>query len=517
MGSVRGPLACLAWLFCMGSVATSGVGGGVQSGSVPFTALHTYYMSATGSDSNNGTSAATAWATPNHQVVCGDVIVAASGTYTSSFGAWGTVSNCPSTSGGIDGAGGIWMAVVLCGGSDLESCKTTNKLWGMNKSNWAVEGWKVTNPGTGSGSRAFELDGSGGLIHHLALINDVAFNVASGFHSDDGGKTGAFGVDYWASVGNIAQNAAQNDSFCEAAIDAVGIGVLDTNAGTHVFFDGNFSYANTATGCGSDTEDYMVDTLDQHNVNSQIVLSNNIGFGADRECIHTFWQQISTNTPTIKIYNNTCYQNNVNTHGDFAWGEIDNTTNDGTGTVNNPWIITVKNNLAYQPLSASAGGGRVYAYMVTNVSAGLTVSGNFFRANSTVCPSHCNSTYDVLSWGTLAELNTSGNTYTKPAFTNTTDLLANRLGVPNCAGFTTTTKCMGYDPNTPVLTTPSIISDLVPTASGTSGKGYQLPSTTCAANPDYPTWLKGIVYLHWNSGTSTITENGGLVTKPCGM
>ena len=78
---------------------------------------------------------------------------------------------------------------------------------------------------------------------------------------------------------------------------------------------------------------------------------------------------------------------------------------------------------------------------------------------------------------------------------------------------------MGWNANTAVLTTPSVISDLVPTASGTAGKGYQLPSITCITTgpvaSDYPTWLKGIVYLHWN-GTS-ITENAGLVTKPCGM
>src|ERR1700723_802852 len=69
--------------------------------SVPFVALHTYYMSPTGSDSNNGLTAATAWATPNHAVVCGDVIVAAAGNY-ASMSHWGTVSACPSTSGGID-------------------------------------------------------------------------------------------------------------------------------------------------------------------------------------------------------------------------------------------------------------------------------------------------------------------------------------------------------------------------------------------------------------------------------
>ena len=41
----------------------------------------------------------------------------------------------------------------------------------------------------------------------------------------------------------IAQNSAQ-DPICLAAIDVVGPGVYDTNAGTHYFVYGNFSYAN---------------------------------------------------------------------------------------------------------------------------------------------------------------------------------------------------------------------------------------------------------------------------------
>ncbi len=89
------------------------------------------------------------------------------------------------------------------------------------------------------------------------------------------------------------------------------------------------------------------------------------------------------------------------------------------------------------------------------------------------------------------------------------------FGAPNCTGFAMVTQCMGWKAATSTLTTPSVISDLVPTNPDAIGKGYQLPSTTCAANSDYPTWLKGVVVLQWN-GTS-ITENAGLVSKPCGM
>jgi hypothetical protein len=108
-----------------------------------------------------------------------------------------------------------------------------------------------------------------------------------------------------------------------------------------------------------------------------------------------------------------------------------------------------------------------------------------------------------------------------PGYTNVTDLINNQSGVPNCSAFTNTTACMGWNANTATLTTPSVISDLKASSTHSAGKGYQPASTTCAPvnAPDgtalYPTWLKGVVYLHWN-GTS-ITENADLVTKPCGL
>ena len=162
----------------------------------------------------------------------------------------------------------------------------------------------------------------------------------------------------------------------------------------------------------------------------------------------------------------------------------------------------------------------------TALTVGVSGSQNITRASLSSCPapycsnSYGDTTYSVETWGAESTIGT--NTYENPAFTNTADLLANQLGVPNCSSFVNTTDCMGWNANTSTLRTPSIISDLIATAVGsspyysaTAGKGYQLPSTTCAPNADYPTWLKGIVYLQW-SGTS-LTENSGLVTKPCNM
>ena len=99
----------LAWIYGSSS------GGG--SSSRPFTPLHTYFMAPTtaspaGNDSNSGLDAAHPWATPNHAVVCGDVIIAAAGSYSGFSNNVGAVSNCPSSTGGIDGTGGIYFAVV---------------------------------------------------------------------------------------------------------------------------------------------------------------------------------------------------------------------------------------------------------------------------------------------------------------------------------------------------------------------------------------------------------------------
>ena len=104
-------------------------------------------------------------------------------------------------------------------------------------------------------------------------------------------------------------------------------------------------------------------------------------------------------------------------------------------------------------------------------------------------------------------LPTGTNFFVNPSFTNTTDLLANQMGVPNCAGFTNTTQCMGWNAETRALTTPSVISDLTAGCGNCAGRGFQRPSVTCDVNADYPVWLKGINYLHATNGWVADTDN----------
>ena len=499
-------------------------------------------MSPTGSDANSGLSPSAAWATPNHAVNCGDVIVAPAGTYNGAFNRWGVVSNCPSTSGGIDGAGGINFAVLLCGGSDLGSngclinCATaacsagvvgsggrsgTSSCMDVNSNDWAIEGW--TCNGNGYSHRAFQADGcltTSTVVHHIAFINDIAYNAGQGYDTDDCGYDTTHpgnGVDYFAVIGSIAQNAA-SDTICLAAIDDVGPANSDTNSGTHVLIYGNFAIYNVQSqGCASDGEGIMFDTWDAHGYQAQGIIADNIVYQSARAGVQLFYQNYNNTytATTWKVYDNTFYADEQANTNSSVLSEINVQSKASTL----PHSVSIINNIAqteYRYQGNNSSNAQVFAAMwggAYRISNGSSGTQDVLKGLAQSCPGTCDSGDNavVYNGGSLGT-----NIYTSPAFTNTSDLLTNRIGAPNCTGFaTTTTACMGWNAGTATLTTPSVISDLTPTASGMAGKGYQLPSTTCAANSDYPTWLKGVVYLSWNG--ASITEMPGLVTKPCGL
>ena len=188
------------------TITTASVGGG----NVRFIPLHTYYISPTGSDRNNGLTTSTAWASPNHNVVCGDVIIAQPGSYRP-IGRWGTVSGCPSSSGGIDGIGGIYFAVLLCGGSNVGDCtinSTNASSMDIASSNWAVEGWSSTTSGVWRSYVANACASGTTIIHHVAFINNIAYNSAQGYTTADcalNHNVPGNGVDQFAVVGSIVR------------------------------------------------------------------------------------------------------------------------------------------------------------------------------------------------------------------------------------------------------------------------------------------------------------------------
>lgn len=540
-------------------IPITGGGGSPTLFSLP-TGDSIHYLSPTGSDSANGLTPATAWLTPNHAGLnCGDVLVAAAGAYHSGFRITSQPSNCPSTSGGIDGTGGIYFAIVLCGAADLGSsgCQTDctpscgagplGRPTGIDISvdNWAVIGWQVngtTTPTVVTGNWGFTTDAcaaSTPIKHHIAFINDIATNVGDGFFISDCGHSGltCCTADYLAVIGSIAENAAMGDGggICVAGIDIVSPGNFDTVAGNHLLVYGNFSYQTTLTNCTTDQESYMFDTWDFHGYTQQGVASNNMGWVTNRFGFQAYDQNLTSALSTAYFVNNSLYANGqrlvANDPGNQ--GVINTQAAPGPGGSVFSSTLIVQNNIAEANLARVPGGptgvGGDHNYALQNggnypgVTFGGTGTQNVAHGVTDSCASTCNSPrFDVVTFGPSGTLGT--NIY--PAvelFANTTDLLANWVGTPNCTGFATTTACMGYNVTTQTLTALTPISDLRPSAgcgSSCNGKGYQLPSSTCsasAANGLYPTWLKGIVRLAWNTTTSQVFQMHDLVTTPCGL
>ena len=78
-----------------------------------FTPLHQYFISPSGSNANNCLTQGTACLDPSaaglSSVVCGDVVIAAAGTYNGDFATWQTVSSCGSSTGGVNNAGEFFL------------------------------------------------------------------------------------------------------------------------------------------------------------------------------------------------------------------------------------------------------------------------------------------------------------------------------------------------------------------------------------------------------------------------
>ncbi len=507
----------------------------------PYTPLHVYYISTTGSDSNNGLTSGTAWATPNHSVQCGDVIVVAPGTYSSGqFGtnAWGTVSNCPSSSGGIDGTGGIYFATVLCAGPNMTSCQVNGgagEAFRVGQSNWAIEGFTATqnqngNGGCYVGNSEVTRTASSQVLHHIAFINDIASGCdLAGF--DTNSWTGNYGsFDQTAVVGTISYNAAQSISgyLCGSAISIIPSNGPDTSSGTHIFVSGNFVYknsngagANQCTVAGgsyphSDGEGIIFDSwglTDGVGYKYQAVAEQNLVWMNGGAGFEAFPQDASyaNETASIHVFNNTFYSDFQDQLYGGGGGEIyihnPSITSASTGT------YQVTNNIALATLPLDGGGAgfgaAVWCSTACDGPAQMYLNGNYIWNSSgtttnTTGGTNTSGWYNnapasgmwTTSWGT--------NTYNDPGFASAGGL---PVTAPNCGAYSNTADCMlnGY----------RAYAHLTPSG-GAVGVGYA-PPTGCAPDSYYPSWLKGVVYLKWDSTSNSVFEVGGLLTKPCGL
>jgi hypothetical protein len=587
---------------------------------LPFTPLHVYYISPNGNDHRAGTSRDGAWATPHHDVNCGDVIIALAGRYTKSFGAnnWGAVSNCPSTSGGIDGAGGVYFAIVLCAGPYITSCPINAggaEAARIDASNWAMEGFWGTSHGQACFSATSE---SAATLHHIAFINVIGSNcqnAAVDTYSWTNGRcsppyTSCGGVDQQAIVGAIAWNAAQANDLCGSGISNIPFNGPDTSSGTHVFDAGIFSYANIngnhcsgynavvksapaaspgivysasfftpfepvtfsvsegalPDGLSSSTIYYVCSVNLVNSTSFEVSTTQNcltpinfISSGTGKMMVQTLkttdgegvifdsWADYAfryqgvleqsamwgngssgfeyfSNTNTAANEQSQEYVNQVTSYGNlrdpYHYANFSGELLFQGNYVNPPYGYRQVENSIFEATTATQGGAPK-AYCSHGSTYGCPVLGTLIAFQNRAA-----TTNDIRVQGNYIRNSTSGsaspggrNTVLyNPGFNNTTFMLgANShkdpgfanprdlpTSAPNCNGYTNTTACMneGY----------KVAANLNPSVA--VGKGYQPPGP-CKSDPYFPTWLKGVVFLHWNG--STLTENSGLITKPCDM
>lgn len=448
-----------------------------------------YFLSPSGSDSNNGLSSGAPWLSPNHALNCGDTISAATGTYSSAnfqSGKWGTVTCSASNN----------VAWLIC--ATFDGCKvtaTTQDAMRFDKSYWGLVGWEAsTNTTQSGGCITITSDSSGVNAHHIIIADNVA-NGCQGGGITSYNLNGSTGVDYLVIIGNIIYNAAVGNTHCFSGISIYQPVASDSNTGTHLYVAGNFSYDNVDSPPGSTTpgvcsggpstdgEPVIIDTLDGAQsgpqYNQQIVVQNNLGMFNGGRGFEIFNNILQTTPALVYIKYNTAYGNmtdNNQTNGCLGRSEI---------ALGHAASTTMDFNLAQTKTGTSCSSGALYGSFIETGNTTDTVPHGWYYSAAGHPTGIDNS--GSFAFGAI--------TSTNPAFSNPVD-----PGAPSCGSFGSTVACMA-----------TVISNFAPTTSGASAYGRQTVSNTSITDALFPQWLC--------TSTGVLNANipAGLVTPGCGV
>jgi hypothetical protein len=339
-------------------------------------------------------------------------------------------------------------------------------MW-VDENYWGVQGWEITTS-TNIYAACFHAGPKSGSVnvHHVIFANDVANGcMGGGFTAYDFSTSAS--VDYIAYVGNIAFNSAQGAGECYSGLNIYQPIASDTNAGTHLFIAGNFSYGNLDPNpCNgtapTDGEGIILDTFDfSHDggpaYTQQVLVENNIVVNNGGRGIEVFNNSAGSGHAAISITQNT------------SWGNLTDPNQNGTGcgevSLEDASNTQVYGNLVTTKSATGCGVNPVFALAVINGNTTDSVDSNFAFGYSG------NNTF-VSGSGTFA-FGSKNILGTNPAFSNPTV-----PGAPNCQSTANVANCMA-----------AVISDFAPTAASAKGFGYQTPSSTPSADPLFPQWL----------------------------
>jgi hypothetical protein len=431
----------------------------------------TYYIapaSAGGNDRNDGLSANAPWLTPNHSANCGDLLLAAPGSYNAdnfTVGNWGTVS-CPLANN---------VAWLKCG--TFDTCRiSTNSLssgiW-IDRSFWGLQGWEVTTQ-KGSGEPTCFIVAPNWSnpveVHHVILANNIANGCQSGGFSSANHPGEVIGVDYLVLVGNIAYNSTQGQGQCFTGISVYAPVESDSLPGTHIYLTGNIAWDNwdpnyCAGGVATDGEGMMFDEVDASNQGfskqyaGQLVADNNILIGNGGPGLQVDHNNAGSGPwATIYTRHNTLWGNNHDmtlagfSHGEMLWGAVRNS--------HSTYDLAVTN------LQYGGGGGPDAA---------------FYVGDSPTSTNSVSNSWGYSPWGNNSEtIGSSGFSFASTNVFGVNPQLANPTvpGAPSCSGYANVTACMA-----------TTIANFTPNNSSAKAYGYQRPGSTPVKDSLFPQWL----------------------------
>ena len=301
-----------------------------------YACLKNYYVATNGSDSNNGTSASTPWATLQHandsNLSAGDCVNVAPGTY---------ASGVLLTSGG-NLASRTGYVVYRC--SQLDACTVTavysnnqngSFVWKTNNNNQPmtgnyiiIDGFTMTAAQETTYGQGVDLwDGNDSSpsatfsVHHVWILNSIISGYGqSGIQMNDG--------EYFFVVHNTIFNnsrvgcGAQGSGISFAVLKALnGYVRTQDDSKNHILgaigtfnnaMEYNILYNNAITGCNSDSDgnNIIADTFNNAGSTNvtypgNTLIAFNVSFNAGGRGIHIF------NSENITVANNTCYNSSL--------------------------------------------------------------------------------------------------------------------------------------------------------------------------------------------------------------
>jgi hypothetical protein len=350
----------------------------VASYSVPASSITTYYVSGTGSDSDDGLTTATAFRTLQHAAdltLPGDTVYAMNGTYTNTICATCNVLNIynPGTATNwitykayagqtpvisFNGWAGVSIgfsaAYVEVNGFTIIGNNANVTLAG-------AQAQSTTNPDPIYNGNCISIDGRQGSTtirpNHINILNNIISECG-------GGGVGTAWADYVTISGNTIYNTAWYSIYGASGISTWENWNSDSSTGYKMFITGNRLYGNkqlvpTSAGGGiTDGEAIIIDSTRNSVYNStndplpaytgRTYIANNVIYANGSSAIEAF------QSDHVDVVNNSTYQNVTNPPLSGR-GELDlNQTTDDNAFNNIFYNATGQNPVAIEPGTTSS-------------------------------------------------------------------------------------------------------------------------------------------------------------------